>query len=83
MDKELVGQSQPEDYGQHLYVQLEVVMNYVPQGSVLGLILFIISISDIEEKIKCIFSKSADVTKLSSAADSKKKVHHPEGARQV
>ena len=52
-----------------------LVMNYVSQESVLGLTLFNIFISNIEEKIKCTFSKFADITKLSSAADNKKKVH--------
>ena len=46
-----------------------LLMNSIPQASILGLIIFNIFINDIDDGIECILSKFVDDTKLNSVAD--------------
>ena len=60
------------------------VTSGIPQGSILGLMLFNVFISDINSGIKCTLSKFVNNTKLCSAVSMPDEMaYHPERIRQA
>ena len=69
MAKELVGSHSQRVVVKGSMSRWMLVTNDVPQGSVLGLLLFKIFANDIDSEIECTLSKFTDDTKLSGGVD--------------